>query len=93
MPVNRIQLPLDWFVMLSKPHELLLRKEKLEPDPPTLAIITDASPHGIGAVLAFVVMGAGKLTPWATVDSKVLEEDARWLGVASSTSTSSSWST
>eukprot|EP00438_Fugacium_kawagutii_P032452 Skav223756 [mRNA] locus=scaffold3575:525258:528900:- [translate_table: standard] len=82
VPVTRIALPLEWFVMLlTKPQELLLRIEKLEPDPPALAIITDASPWGVGAVLAFIDGPQNKLTPWVAMDSKVTEEDANWLGL------------
>eukprot|EP00438_Fugacium_kawagutii_P003234 Skav228677 [mRNA] locus=scaffold3331:11275:11961:+ [translate_table: standard] len=82
VPVNRIALPLEWFVLLlTMPQELLLRTEKLEPDPPALAIITDASPWGVGAVLAFIDGPQNKLTPWVAMDSKVTEEDANWLGL------------
>eukprot|EP00438_Fugacium_kawagutii_P032790 Skav211927 [mRNA] locus=scaffold1086:171492:172376:+ [translate_table: standard] len=82
VPMNRIKLPVEWFVMLlTKPDELLMRREKLVPDLPSLALITDASPQGIGAVLAIVDLQSNRLTPIAAMDSRVTEEDARWLGV------------
>ena len=49
---------------------------------PDYAIVTDASPQGIGAILATVDRNVGQtFTILEALEIPVLEEDAKWLGV------------
>lgn len=53
--VKRLELPRRWFVTLFKdPEALALRSEPMEELLPDYAIVTDASPQDIGAILATV---------------------------------------
>ena len=61
---------------------LALRTEPMEERPPDFAIMTDASPQGIGALLATVDRNVGQtFTILEALEIPVLEEDAKWLGV------------
>ena len=80
VPVVRFQLARVWFLhLLNKADDLLLRLEPLVDTPPELCIVTDASPHGVGAVLCMIQ--DGKLIPWVAMEAPVRAEDAEWLGV------------
>ena len=48
---------------------------------PDLAIITDASPQGVGAILCYVNLAKGELVPWAAMEAAVRKEDADWLAL------------
>ena len=62
---------------------------------PDLAIITDASPQGVGAILCYVNLAKGELVPWAAMEAPVRKEDADWLalefGEASSQGALEAW--
>eukprot|EP00913_Durusdinium_trenchii_P012052 g11322.t1 len=81
--VKRLELPRRWFMVFFKdPGVLALRTEPMEERPPDFAIVTDASPQGIGAVLATVDHNVGQtFTILEALEIPVLEEDAKWLGV------------
>ena len=81
--VKRLELPRRWFVTLFKdPDELALRAEPMEEPLPDYAIVTDASPQGMGAILATVDHNVGQtFTILEALEIPVLEEDAKWLGV------------
>ena len=50
VPVKRLELPRRWFLrMLQDSEKLATRKEHMDPQVPSFAIITDASPRGVGA--------------------------------------------
>eukprot|EP00913_Durusdinium_trenchii_P018219 g17117.t1 len=78
-----IDLLRRWFVTLFKdPDELALRAEPMEEPLPDYAIVTDASPQGMGAILATVDHNVGQtFTILEALEIPVLEEDAKWLGV------------
>ena len=79
--VKRLELPRKWFVTLFKdPNVLALRTEAMEERLPDFAVVTDASPQGIGALLATVDHNVGQ-TFTILEGLEVLEEDAEWLGV------------
>ena len=81
--VKRLELPRRWCVALFKdPDKLALRTEPMEEKLPDFAIVTDASPQGIGALLATVDHNVGQtFTILEGLEIPVLEEDAKWLGV------------
>lgn len=84
MAVKRMAAPIQWLIaLLQDPNKILVRKEKLIDDPPKWVIITDASPKGLGAVLARVeVQGnATKLTIVEALQAIVLPETAEALKV------------
>ena len=62
---------------------------------PDLAIITDASPQGVGVILCYVNFAKGELDPWAAMEAPVRKEDADWLalefGEASSQGALEAW--
>lgn len=78
--VARFELPRAWLMkLLSQADHLLLRSEPLYPVVP--AIVTDASPQGIGAVLCRVDIQQDQIFPWAALEIALKQEDAEWLGV------------
>ena len=81
--VKRLDLPRRWFITLFKdPDALALRTEPMELKPPDYAIVTDASPQGMGAILATIDHNVGQnFTILEALEIPVLEEDAKWLGV------------
>ena len=80
--VSRFELPRAWLChLLHKADQLLLRVEPLYPLSPEWAIVTDASPQGIGAVLGHVNTQQNTIEPWAALEIALKEEDAQWLGV------------
>ena len=81
--VKRLELPRRWFVTLFKdPDALALRSEPMEERLPDFAIVTDASPQGIGAILATIDHNVGQtFTILEALEIPVLEEDAKRLGV------------
>ena len=80
--VSRFEMPRAWLAhLLAKSDQLLLRVEPLFPLPPDLALITDASPQGIGAILGRVDLQQNKIEPWAALEIALKKEDADWLGV------------
>ena len=61
---------------------MALRSEPMEERLPGFAIVTDASPQGIGAILATVDHNVGQtFTILEALEIPVLEADATWLGV------------
>ena len=80
--VSRFELPRAWLAhLLTNADHLLLRAEPLQLAPPELAIVTDACPLGIGAILGRVDIQQGMIEPWVALEIPLKEEDARWLGV------------
>ena len=80
--VMRFELPRTWLVHLfCRADELLLRSEPWYPITPELAIVTDASPQGIGAILCRVDVLKNQIEPWAALEVPLRKEDADWLGV------------
>lgn len=48
--VHRMELPRRWFIaMFEKPDKFALRREPLRDVPAQFALVTDASPRGVGA--------------------------------------------
>ena len=45
---------------------------------PDLAIITDASPQGVGVILCYVNFAKGELDPWAAMEAPVLLAVRMW---------------
>ena len=82
VPVKRLELPRLWFMrMLQDADRLALRKEDIEPRPPAFAIITDASPRGVGAILCEIDKTTLQLTVLEALESPVTKSDAEMLGV------------
>lgn len=80
--VSRFELPRAWLMkLLLQADNLLLRSEPLYPVLPELAIVTDASPQGIGAILCRVDVQQNQIIPWAALEIALKQEDAEWLGV------------
>eukprot|EP00913_Durusdinium_trenchii_P011074 g10396.t1 len=81
--VKRLELPRRWFVTLFKePAALTLRTEPMVELLPDYAIVTDASPQGIGALLATVDNNMGPtFTIIEGLEIQLEEADAKWLGV------------
>jgi hypothetical protein len=82
VPAARVKLPRQWLVtFLERAEQFLLRTEAFYPMHPDVAIITDASPQGVGAILCYVNLGRGELIPWAAMEAPVRKEDTDWLGL------------
>ena len=82
VPAARVKLPRQWLVtFLERAEQFMLRTEAFYPMHPDLAIITDASPQGVGAILCYVNLGRGELIPWAAMEAPVRKEDTDWLGL------------
>ena len=77
----RVRTALDWLhALLNKEHRSALKRSvnwKIETAEPTMVITCDASPWGLGAVLA-----TPSGFPLAWLSSRVTEEDAQRLGIA-----------
>ena len=80
--VSRVELPRAWLAhLLAKSDQLVLRVGPLYPIFPDLAIVTDASPWGIGAILGRLDLEQNQIVPWAALEISLRKEDADWLGV------------
>ena len=81
-PLTRIDLPRQWFLELFKVEEQWRnRKMPLEPSSPQYAIITDASPWGVGMILAAVDKELKEITPLVAIHGLVDEDTAVCLGL------------
>ena len=79
---KRLELPRRWFLkMFEEPEKLAIRKEPLGIVPASFAIITDASPRGVGAIVAAIDIYRGNLTIIEAMEMEVTQEDAEWLGI------------
>eukprot|EP00435_Cladocopium_sp_Y103_P014598 s616_g3.t1 len=82
VPVKRLQLARTWLLAMLRADEIWrARRIPMEPKPPALAITTDASPFGVGAILASVDWAADKLTPLVAIKGKVTKNVAATLGI------------
>ena len=82
VPVKRFELARAWLeAMFEAAPQWLTRSEELEEESPEFMIVTDASPEGLGAVLAHVEPGTQFIEPIAALAIKVTEKDARELGL------------
>eukprot|EP00439_Symbiodinium_sp_Y106_P078712 s539_g17.t1 len=82
VPVKRFELARAWLeAMFEAAPQWLTRSEELEEESPEFMIVTDASPEGLGAVLAHVEPGTQFFEPIAALAIKVTEKDARELGL------------
>ena len=80
--VSRFQMPRAWLQELfGNMDGMLLRTEPLYEVYPDMAIVTDASPKGIGAILCRVDIARNQIEPWVALEIPLKEEDAQWLGV------------
>jgi len=80
--VHRMELPRQWFIaMFEKPDKFALRREPLREEPPQFAIITDASPRGVGAILADIDKSSRSIVPLEALEIPFTEEHARWMGI------------
>eukprot|EP00435_Cladocopium_sp_Y103_P068083 s608_g31.t1 len=81
--VKRMELPRQWLMaMLEKDEVWRTRRMPLELEPPAYVVTTDASPLGVGAVLAGIHPDTGELKPLVAVKAKVTKNAARTLGIA-----------
>ena len=81
VPVKRLELPVAYLteaIELASVH--LIRKEPLEVKEPTMGIVTDACPTGIGAVLV-VRRSSGRLKPIGAFYAPVTQREAEMLNV------------
>eukprot|EP00435_Cladocopium_sp_Y103_P021609 s565_g5.t1 len=80
--VSRMELPRQWFVaMLSKPDKFVLRREPLFEVYATVAMISDASPRGVGVILADIDRKEKKLIPLEALEIPVTQQIATWMGI------------
>ena len=80
--VHRMELPRQWFLaMFEKPDKFAVRREPLYAVHPTFALITDASPQGVGAILADIDKGSKQLVPLEALEIPVTEDIAKWMGI------------
>ena len=80
--VSRFEMPRAWLQELfGNMDGMLLRTEPLYEVYPDMAIVTDASPKGIGAILCRVDIARNQIEPWVALEITLKEEDAQWLGV------------
>ena len=91
VPLKRIELPRQWFLQLFKLEEQWRsRKIPLEPVKPKFAIVTDASPLGVGMLLAAVDQELQEIKPLVALKGQVTKKVADWIGVAHGESSSQS---
>ena len=82
VPVKRFELARSWLeTVFQSSSQWLTRNEDLEEEHPEFMIVTDASPEGLGAVLAHVEPGTQTFEPIAALAIKVTEMDATELGL------------
>ena len=63
--VHRMELPRRWFLaMFDRPDKFAIRRELLYEVHPSLALVTDASPLGVGAILADIDRSTRTLCHW-----------------------------
>ena len=80
--VHRMELPRQWFLaMFDKPDKFALRREPLHEVHPSFALITDASPQGVGAILADIDKKNKLLVPLEALEIPITEDIARWMGI------------
>ena len=83
VPVKRFELARGWLEdLFAKPDRWLLREELLVESEPQFLVMADASPLGLGVILAAANVQQGIFEPIAAVKTKVTAEDAEFLGVA-----------
>ena len=83
VPVKRFELARGWLEdLFAKRDRWLLREELLGESEPQFLVMADASPLGLGAILAAANVQQGIFEPIAAVKTKVTAEDAEFLGVA-----------
>ena len=75
--VHRMEIPRLWFLaMLEKPEKFALPKEPLHPVLPTFALVTDAAPMGVGAILADIDRANRRLVPLEALEIPITQEIA-----------------
>ena len=80
--VHRMELPRQWFLaMFDKPDKFALRREPLYEVHPSFALITDASPLGVGAILADIDKVNKILVPLEALEIPITEDIAKWMGI------------
>ena len=80
--VHRIELPRQWFIaMFEKPDRFALRREGLREVPAQFALITDASPRGVGAILADIDRKSRAIIPLEALEIPFTEEYAKWMSI------------
>ena len=80
--VHRMELPRRWFIAMSdKPDKFALRREPLRQVPAQFALITDASPRGVGAIFADMDRQSRAIVPLEALEIPFTEEYARWMGI------------
>ena len=78
--VKRLGFALQWLIkMLEMDSVNLVRHEDYEDFGPTVGIMTDASPRGVGAVL--VKVKDGELTMYEAFEAEFTKEEAKLLDV------------
>ena len=82
VPVKRMALPQMWFLrLLDEPDKLLIRTISLVPQQPHYVITTDASPFGIGGILAAYTPVGEAQSLMACFSLPITKEIADFLGV------------
>eukprot|EP00435_Cladocopium_sp_Y103_P055471 s826_g18.t1 len=80
--VSRVELPRQWFIaMFNKPDKFALRREPLFEVQATVALISDASPRGVGVILADIDRKEKKLIPLEALEIPVTQAIATWMGI------------
>ena len=89
VPVKRMALPMMWFLrLLEEPDKLLLRSISLSPQQPHYVITTDASPFGIGGILAAYTPLGEAQSVMACFSQPINKDIADFLGVKLESSSS-----
>ena len=80
--VHRMELPRQWFLaMFARPDKFALRREPLYAVHPTFALVVDASPMGVGAILADIDKANRVLVPLEAMEIPVTQDVAEWMGI------------
>ena len=80
--IKRLRLPMAVInYMAENPDRWLYRSISLKPERPSMGIITDASPQGIGGILVAVNDQGGTLEPQEAFEFEVDEQTAKFLGI------------
>ena len=82
VPVKRMELPRAWFIrLLGCDEQWRARRIDFVKPIPKYALLTDASPWGVGLILARVEDDLKKITPFVVARGKVTQEVADALGL------------
>lgn len=66
--------------MFDSPDKFVIRGEPLRTVLPGMALVTDASPRGVGAILADIDRANNRIIPLEALEIPFKDEYAKWIG-------------